>query len=62
MTYWRPRDLRYSSRLPLDMYSVTIFRYFSSKTMPNRQTRCSCCSDLSNKILIKLVVAFYSIM
>ena len=48
VTNWRPRDRRYSRRLPLDMYSVTIFREDLSKMMPLRHTKFSCCKDLEN--------------
>ena len=37
VTNWRPLDRRYSSKLPFDMYSVTIFNEDLSKIIPSRK-------------------------
>ena len=48
VTYCLPLDLRYSSKLPFDINSVTIFMVllWLSNTIPRRQTRLSCCKEL----------------
>ena len=56
VTYCLPLDLRYSSKLPFDINSVTIFivRFWLSNTIPRRQTRLSCCNELEWNDLHKL--------
>ena len=58
VTYCLPLDLRYSSKLPFDMNSVTIFmdRVTSSNTIPSRQTRLSCWSELMDKRKMEHVI------
>ena len=49
VTNWRPLDLKYSNKLPFDMYSVTIFREDLSKMIPFRHTKFSCFNDLQKE-------------